>query len=259
MRITLLVLVLFLSACNSRKEKLARTWLFQKAVFTEGRTDPIAEVVNPMNLGPSSFLNLQEDGSYTSYFGHYEQGSWQSKSDTLILNPTGGWKIIPFQVRKNLNGKLELFYAPRQAIYTFNGYDHIEHASGLENPFSYSNNKWRQKPDHPESDREITERLKNHFRFYETYFAWADRLNASTIEVNNVPSPLKIYSNGFELTHYSIQPYEWQQCFYDTADVRKAYLKLYYLFYAEDLDWKEKEHRFKMFASAYRQLQQKLK
>ena len=259
MRYFLVLIVFSLVACENRQPSLSKVWLFRKAGFTEGQTDYNAEVINPMRLSSSSFINLEDDGKYTSYFGFYEQGTWDLKTDTLWLRPSASPKLIPFIVREHDEEQLELFYEPRQAIYSFDGYENGQFESGLENPFSYSNNKWRLQPDAAESEMQITERLKNHFRFYETYFSWADKLDRTTINVNHVPSPLRLYGNGFELIHYSQQPEEWQRCFYDTADVRKAYNQLYYLFYREDIDWKEKDGRFKMFADAFRQLQQKLK
>ena len=251
--------LIFLYSCNRGDDTLARTWIFQKAVYTEGATNFDVEAINPVQLSGASFLDLQEDGSYTSYFGTFDAGQWEENGDVLLLKPaSASWMQVPFTIRKMRKGKLDLFYEPRQAIYTFRGYSNDVFTSSGDNPFSLQNNKWRLKPEQPESEAAISQRLRNHFRFFEVLFSWAHVTGQKTLNVNEQPGALRHYANGFELVHYSEQLPEWKACFYDTADVRKAYNQLYYLFYKEDLDWKD-ENRFVMFASAYRQMQQLLK
>lgn len=242
-------------ACEEKQEPVNKAWIFQKVEFTEGETDYSVEAINPMNLDVSSFLDLQEGGKYTSYFGHFDQGEWELKHDTLLLKPSGGWLIIPFKVQSNKNGKMQLFYNPRKAIYTFEGFENSVFNSGLENPFSYSNNKWRQKPETRESDEEIAARLKNHFRFYETYFRWGKSLDKERLLVNNFPGPLTIYGNALELIPSYRYSYSWQQCFYDTSDCNKAYEMLYYHMYSKEIKWPETKNRFEWMISAFNQLQ----
>jgi hypothetical protein len=258
MRKTLFVLsVVFLVSCQTKKE-LTRVWIFKTADYPEEskQLDFNDDEFNYLRFSLESFLNIEKNGKYTTYFGKYQQGEWQKKDDDLLLSFPGN-KALVFQVKKIDDDELQLYYKPRGALYTFKGYP-ADFASELENPFSYSNNKWREKALGPESDAEINERLRNYCRFYEKYFAWGDKIKTSTLDVNNVPGPLTIYSNGFELIHYTQQPYEWQSHFYDSNEVKKAYMKIYHIFRTSDLDWNREQGNYKMFESAFRQLENKI-
>jgi hypothetical protein len=254
-----LLFILFIS-CSQPQGKIDKAWIFQKAEYPDenAQTNYTAEVINPMKLSTESFLNLQADGKYTSFLGEFDQGEWELKDQKLILKPISGWKLIPFDVQELKNGKLVLYYEPRAALYTFEGAENT-FESGLDDPFSYSNNKWRMKPDRPESDAEILQRLKNHFRFYEKYFAWGHNSGQTVLNINGRASPFRFYGNGLQLVHYTNQPYEWKMLFYDTSDVKRAYLKVYDLFRRENFNWKESNDRFRMFESVFREMQKKIK
>jgi hypothetical protein len=261
MKVLLLLLFSFsVFSCTFKKERLDRAWLFLKAEYPDERagTDYVVEAINPMAMSQESFLDLQEDGSYTSYFGSYEEGRWQLKKNQLVLSPAGDWKVIPFEVRSVDEGKLELYYAPRAAVYSFEGYEN-KFTRPSDNPFYYRNNKWRRKAERPESDSEIRERVKNHFRFFEKYLAWAQGRNIRVGNISSIASPLQVYSNGFELVHFERQSYQWKELFYDTANARTAYNKIYRIFREEKIDWNTKVPSFKMLELAFQQMQQKLR
>jgi hypothetical protein len=258
MRFFLLFLFsILLYSCITRSERLDRAWLFTMAEYPDenAQTDYVADMINPMRLSQESFLNLQENGNYSSYLGSYEQGQWELKENRLILKPSAGWKVIPFEVRSVNDGKMQLFYAPRAALYSFEGYDNF-FSRPSDDPFYYANNKWRIKAAHKESDREIKVRVRNHFRFFEKYLAWANGKNIMVSNISSIASPLRVYSNGFELVPYERQSYEWKELFYDTANTRTAYNTIYRLFREEKIEWKTKEPSFKMLELAFRQMQQ---
>jgi hypothetical protein len=247
-------------SCTLKKERLDRAWLFVRAEYPDENAgnDFVVDLVNPMDMSQESFLNLQEDGSYTSYFGSYEQGQWEIKENKLVLRPQSGWKIIPFEVRSVDDGELQLYYRPRAAVYSFEGYEN-KFSRPSDDPFYYRNNKWRIKAERPESDGEIKERLRNHFRFFEKYLAWAQGRNIRVGNISSIASPLRVYSNGFELVPFERQSYQWKELFYDTANARTAYDKIYRIFREEKIDWNTKVQSFKMLESAFQQMQQKLR
>ena len=127
-----------------------------------------------------------------------------------------------------------------------------------QNPFSVVNNAWRIKAKKKESDSEIKYRLLNHFKFWEVYFTWALNNQIESIDVRSMPTPIKIYGNGFTLKPFETLPDAWKSYFFDEEDCRKANEKINFLFQHENIAWAHTDNKYKMFISAFQQMQQKL-
>jgi hypothetical protein len=140
-------------------------------------------------------------------------------------------------------------------VYWFNGFENAV-PSEAESPFSVHNNLWRIKAMHKESDIEIRARLKNHFKWWEKYFAWALKNKMKVLDIRSTASVLDMYANGFELKYYDYEFPEWKTIFYDTADCWRAYEMVYYLMYQKNVNWPKTENRFESFVSAFKQLQE---
>lgn len=248
-------IAVIISSCQSNEEKVKKVWFFSEADFSDENDQILQAEQNHIILSPESFLDLQKDGTYTSFFGSFVRGEWTLTNDQLVLNSKKN--NLEFEIRSAGKNELKLYYPLRKAEYLFEGFKN-EFASQNENPFSAVNNKWRLKASKRESDTEISYRLKNHFRFQEKYFAWGNKNELQVLDVNSTASPLKIYSNGFELIHYTQQRYEWKKLFYDSADYKKAFEKIYYIFQTDKINWIKTNNKFKMFASAFQQLQEKI-
>jgi len=254
----LMALCLLLAACQSRRERMTRVWFFTVADFeNEGApVDYAADIDNPMNLSPESFLNLQSDGHYTSYFGRYDEGEWSIRENKTLELASGRGTRSEFDIRY-AGRDLKLYYAPRSAQYTFQPY-----AGGGDkeesNPFSRRNNYWRIKPAQKESDAQLRARLVNYFHYWELYFKWGEKNGLTTLTVNS-PGPLRLYGNGFELIPFEKEDYDWQNHFYDTADAHHAYDQLHELMDKRLIQWPNTDNRFVMFASVFQQMQQHLR
>ena len=251
------IVLLAFSRCSHSTSDLNKVWFFNEAEFPEAKNDlPVEDPkASYLNFSAQSFLDLQENGTYTSNFGRFEQGKWALKNKTLVLFNQD--HKLQFEVQHLRNDEMKLYYKPRNTVYLFSGFANA-FASEEDNPFSAANNRWRMKAGQPETDADISQRLLSHFRFQEKYFAWGSASDIKVLDVNATPGPLKIYSNGFELLHLSKQPHQWTNAFFDTSGSRRAYDKLYYLFQNDDIDWIKTKDRFRMFASAFKQLQQKI-
>lgn len=253
-RIFFFVLVAcLLSSCTTAEEKLPKVWFFissQTAGKVEGTKGNL-----PDDLTSLSFLDLQPDGSYTAYLSSFEYGRWLvNRDDQLVLeNSQKKELILPIKKLKDE----ELVVTLRNKQYEFEGFEN-NFASAGENPFSRENNQWRIKAAHKETEREIAARLNNHFRFWEKYFAWALKTEKEILNVRSLPSPLKLYSNGFAVIPYEEQSLKWTGNFYDTTDSRIAFDKINNLLVKEDIDWPNTKNRFKLFVSAFQQLQEKM-
>jgi hypothetical protein len=246
-----LLAFLFFS-CTSTEEKLPKVWFFissEAASKTEGAKGNL-----PVDLSSLSFLNLHPDGTYTAYLSSFEYGRWLVNDEQLVLeNHNKKELILPIW----RIGNDELVFTLRDQVYHFEGFAN-DFASAAEKPFSKENNEWRIKAEHKESEKEIALRLKNHFRFWEKYFAWALKTEKEILNVRSLPSPLKLYSNGFAVIPHEEQSPKWISNFYDTTDSRIAFDKINDLLVKEDIDWPNTKNRFKLFVSAFQQLQEKI-
>lgn len=102
---------------------------------------------------------------------------------------------------------------------------------------------------------EIRKRLYNHCQFWEAYFRWALDKGLNTVDVRSTPTPIKIYGNGFALKPTEDLPAEWVNCFYDANDCRKASDMIRDIFQHKTIAWAQTDNKFKMFLSAFQQLQ----
>jgi len=256
-----LVLLSFAS-CNSRKNKLTKVWFFITGYTASGKPiniSPNDSLVNNL-LTPACFINLQNDGKYSSFLYAFDYGTWKFENNEIILlNVKNQQQKLPVMVLDNN----EMMVAVTDIKgHSFNC--EFESASNSfntdeQNPFSKQNNLWRIAASHKETDEEITARLMNHFQFWEKYFEWGIRTEQSTLDVRSTASPLKLYGNGFALKPYENLPVTWKQCFFDDEDCRKANDKLEKFIKSNDIAWPHTDHKYKMFLSAFQQMQQKMK
>jgi hypothetical protein len=240
-----LIILCFVS-CNSSNP--AKLWFY---------THSLGDIDNTNStLTPASFLYLQKDGSYTKDFGVFEYGHWTKKDDKLVLtNATNttttievkyaGAKDLQLVMDKNVIASFEA----QPSSFTSNQVD----------PFTLVNNKWRLPATHKENEQEIRKRLRNHCQFWEAYFAWALDNKIDYIDVRSTPTPIKIYGNGFGLKPFNELPAAWRAYFFDAEDCKIANNLLYEVFQFHEISWAHTDNKYKMFLSAFQQLQQFLK
>jgi hypothetical protein len=252
--ITVLILVLIFS-CHSKKDPLAKAWIYDDNQTAEQTSEnaTLYRATEDLNMTGANFMDLRPDSSYTSYLNGYDLGRWYFKDDELIL-VSQNKSIREWEVKKVDAHELVCIDKMKNHVYRFMGYNN-DFKSPSENPFALENNQWRMKARHKESDKEIAARLKNHFRFWEKYFAWGFHNKIDYLDVQNTPGVLEMYSNGFKLQYYNYEMPEWKNAFYDTADAWKAYEKVYYSMYAKEIDWPKTDNRFERFVSAFKQMQ----
>lgn len=234
--------------CNSKEQKPDGLWFYTHTSGNEYETN--------IEISPSSFLNLQKNGAYTRDFGTFDYGNWERNDTVLILKSKNG-KTFEFLIKTIIQNELKL----RSGIGTFINFEKqpSEFPSIDVDPFTINNNQWRIPAKNKESEIEIKNRLKNHFRFNEMYLKWALNYQFTTLDVGSTPSPLKIYGNGFALKEYKELPVAWKSYFFDEEDCRKANALIKDIFDTKDIVWTKTDNRFKMFVSAFQQLQQLLK
>ena len=106
---------------------------------------------------------------------------------------------------------------------------------------------------------EIKKRLRNHCSFWVSYFKWALENEMTTVDVRSTPTPIKIYGNGFTIKPFHELPDIWKSYFYDSSDCARSNAILEELVRTHTIAWAHTDNKYKMFISAFQQMQQFLK
>lgn len=244
------LLLFTIIGCGNKKGSLYQTWFYS---FHEQSGKGIEK---EPELTSENFINLKADGKYTSYLDSFEYGEWK-KGNTMVtfINQEGEKRIV--EIKKYDANELTLDLTPdKKNIYfkVFSGIPNLN-ISDKDNPFSVENNLWRIRPLTPESDQQLTNRLRNYFSFWEKYFNWALINKMETLDIRTEQSPLKLYGNGFELIPYDKISDSWKKCFATDEDCHKSWKQLETLITEKNISWPKTDNRFKSFLAAFQQLQ----
>jgi hypothetical protein len=230
--------------CSLLVNPLPKIWFYTYGTGTPNGKDSL--------LNPASFMELRPDGSYTRDFGTFEYGTWLKKDHQLILTSHDNLKTsYPLtlssvdEMQLTLTGGYLASFESRA----------IPSMQQKQDPFSVFNNHWRIRATYKESDPEIRQRLFSHCQFLEVYFRWALEKGLATIDVRSTPTLIKIYGNGFTLKPTEDLPAEWVSCFYDADDCQKASNIIKNIFEHKTIAWAQTDNKYKMFLSAFQQLQ----
>jgi hypothetical protein len=243
-RLFIIGIVALLAACHMNEEFSSPLWFYRHSSDTPSKWDSI--------LTRFSYLYLQPDGAYTQDFGQFDYGKWTLKKHELYLTNQHNVTYIytlPFINSKEFDillGKGKFAYFQKQPRPS---------ADATKNPFSLTNNQWRIPASHKESIAEIRQRLLNHFQFWDTYFKWGDDNNVGVLDTRDIPSPLKVYGNGFGLKHYTDLPAQWRSCFYDTVDCHIADTLIKGAFRRNKINWLDTDDENKKFISGIEQIE----
>lgn len=252
----LILAAVFISCKSNEKQSFQKAWLYNDDLTREQQMEDVFKYGGTAEYGfnGASFMNLQPDGKFTSYFTAFDYGDWKAQDSSLVLTNHNKGKLV-LNVKKLDSRQMICVNRSNHKVYRFNGFSNSI-SSDAESPFSIANNIWRIKAAHKETDTEIRARLKNHFRWWEKYFGWGLKNKVQVLDIRSTASVLDMYGNGFELKYYDQQFPEWRNIFYDSADCWRAYEIVYYLMYKKDIDWPKTENGFEAFVSAFKQLQQ---
>jgi hypothetical protein len=243
-----IILTLVFASCIQGKDSVEKLWFYTHSNGNVSAHDTM--------LTPASFISLKKDGTYTLDFEEFQFGTW-----------TRDKQIIHLRHSKNQVSDITISYlSGNEMQLAINGFNEAnfesqpaKFKSPSENPFSIENNRWRIPAEKKESAIEIKKRIVNHLRFWELYFSWALSNDLNSIDVRSTPTLLKIYGNGFQLKPVNELPPKWKSCFYDEEDCIKSNAIMKKIFEETDIAWAHTDNKYKMFISAFQQLQQKIK
>jgi hypothetical protein len=245
-----------LFSCSPKKDPLVNTWIINENAVDRKALEQVTEpgLAPDSRFNSGNFIDLQADGSYSSYLPEYETGKWFFKDQMLIL-VNRKKDMLELQVNKVDDNEMVCTNKLKRTIYRFKGLPN-SFVSKAENPFSITNNLWRIKPLRRETDSELRKRMKNHFTYWKQYFAMGLKNRIEVLDIGSTPSLFKLYGNGIQLEYYENLFPEWKNCFYDSVDCRMAYENVYYKMYQKKIKWPDTEDRFERFVAAFSQLEQ---
>ena len=242
----LLILPIFiLCGCQFNKPQISQLWFYTYS------SDSLAD---QNILSPANFLELRPDNTFTADLGRFRYGQWSLRDQQLFLTADDG------DINILLINSLRSHEIQIQA-----GHDHAANFDAQpippieKDPFSNSNNLWRRVARGRETDVLLRSRLRNHCKFWVAYFTWALDNELTTVDVRSTPTPIKIYGNGFTIKPYSDLPDTWKGYFYDSADCRKANDLLEEVVRTHTIAWAHTENKYKMFISAFQQMEHFIK
>ncbi len=247
LRTGIALVLLLTGACRQPANPSGHVWFFTHSSGNKTTEDNL--------LTPANFIDLEKDGSYTSDLGQYDYGTWVYGNGQLLLTGRQNKKSVlpvPYLTAREMQvgpakGPLDNFESQPGQF-----------SSPAENPFSSENNAWRIKASGKETDAQLKKRLINHCRFWELYFTWAFNNTIQYIDVRSTPTPIKIYGNGFGLIPFEELVPAWKMYFYDDADCAAANTLIKQVFDRKAIAWPHTENKYKMFISAFQQMQHQL-
>ncbi len=243
--ILITVSIVLFTRCQTTEQRMSSAWLYTHySGYSDNQKD---------DFSPASFLLLKDDGSFTCDFGVFEHGRWEYNDHILFLHAEGS-SAFPVE----LKGK-ELILSKEDGMKLHFESSPVNLKDDNENPFSLGNNQWRIKALQKEADSQLIVRLLNHFRFWETYFAWADKHDIRSIDVRSTATPVKIYGNGFAVKPVEDLPAAWSSVFFDEEDCKRANQIISEQFKKNSISWPRTDNKFKMFTGAFQQLQNNLR
>lgn len=247
LHVVIIILLACATGCRFQSPHLNNLWFYTYNSNAGNNESP---------LTPANFLELRHDGSFTLDFGKFEYGSWSFSNNQLYLtNQNHETRSFPLNYP---GGKEMQLTINKDLIANFESQP-IKETAFAKDPFSKMNNNWRIPAIRKETDDEIRKRLLNHCQFWEVYFTWALDNEIATIDVRSTPTLIKIYGNGFTLKPIADLPLEWKSYFYDTEDCERANKYIDGIFEKKNIAWAHTDNKYKMFISAFQQMEHYLK
>lgn len=154
--------------------------------------------------------------------GEMTYGKFSLSKNTINVNFDDGRKAV-YKIGKLDSSQLWLKRTENKKTseLTFKGSSTYWPDAGS-NPFSKRNYQWVRKPNKPESDEAIKERLRESIQFYIDYFKGFINGGASEIDFTALPSCLQWYQGGIFIQNENKLDNKWINCFYSPEQAFKA-------------------------------------
>ncbi len=148
----LLTLLIPFMSCHLKNNGASKLWFYTYS----------SDVLNSDSaLNPTTFIDLESDGTYTTNLRTFNYGKWKFEDKWLQLTDHGK-KTSLVKVNSVSEKQLQLLSDDKAVHY----FESQPLSSAKKNPFSLENNLWQIPPGKKESSAEIKSRLLNHLQFW---------------------------------------------------------------------------------------------
>ena len=188
----------------------------------------VATDMENSNLPEKGFALFKDSSVLFDPLGKIRQGKWRIENEM-------GERFIVFdfeeddkRCRLDRLASLEMMLTvpPSPGIQlTFVAAGEV-HANMLNDPFHPVNNRWRIRPERPETDLAIYRRLKNCLLFFALYYRDHIKRQKETISFEGLPAVFEWYNKGIGLPDVDEISDSWIECFYDRDEALKGYALL---------------------------------
>jgi hypothetical protein len=240
----ILLSIALLTACRSKRSFAPSLWFYRSYDVSATNWDSL--------ISRFSYLHLKADSSFTQDFGQFNYGKWRLLNNDLYLTNQHNVTYVYHlpSIRENELG----FFLGKDKVAWLQRQPKTSADADLD-PFSLDNNRWRIPATHKETVAEIRQRLLNHLHFWETYFKWGAASDIGAMYVREIPTPLKIYGNGFGLKHYRDLSPRWKSCFFDSVDCHIADTLIKGAFKRNNIKWPDTDEQIDKFISGIQQVE----
>ncbi len=221
-------------------ERLAKSWwLTDYTVQGRNNRDTMADEQKVKLLEAGVLFHFFPDGQWAFVEGElYHSGQWKLEEQNNRINCTytdhDSTKNIVFKVRRlmpdTLIADLTRGAQTLSAKLTWDGRLYVPPEKC---PWHPTNNDWRNKPDHAESNAEIKARAISHLRHYYQLLDASLTNTPHTMSIKNSPSCIQIYTSGIGVRSPEKIDAAWYATFYNRQDAEKC-LQLYRKMMDED-------------------------
>lgn len=230
-----LLAILLISSCTSgtvNKNNLTGTWRLYdiELLNAEDNDQSFSEMAASKRIVKDGIaLSFFEDGTYTKISGQniYNNGSWKLLESDKIIGFTIDDRLKEqdsITISKTSSGKQMLSITVVEKNMRMKFIKEAESLKDFKNdPFYASNNQWRIKPAHTETEAHLKERFLNYIKHLSFILKSAKDRKQDIVSFEFSQGPIKIYNGGIGIHSYSIVPDSWKANFYDDADALKAY------------------------------------
>ena len=255
----LLLLCLLICSCNRVSEKkLLGKWNYENNLASKWATDFADKVIGyslmnsiQRSIYGYNYIEFHKDHKFNEVIlsgaGDYLNGEWtlNKKDSTITLHYKGVnnkdeiWKIKVLNISDE-----ELTLDQSKGNITIFKKDESFIENDSESYTTPELNFWRNRPLQPESESEITKRVKASIAFEIAFLKRGMKLKDYNMLIKPVILPIKLKNASIELLNYSNVPNTWKEVFYDSTQALFAYSYLRRKYIGTDLSWQQVEDPF---------------
>lgn len=226
------LIVVLLTGCNyadKTEDVFPGSWSLQDFNVPIGDTsyDRNTKLINAVYGG--TLLSFFNDNTYSLVTGegNYHYGSWkiEGTSNKIRLTSNRGTnEELRFGIEKDKRGTENLIlvnYKNGVALKYGREWNRLEKSE--DDPFHYTNNKWRIRPAITESPDEVRKRLSMYLRHVSLILKAAKDRKQNIVYFKYSKGPVQIYSSAVGIYPYDEVPDFWKNTFYNDSGAVAAY------------------------------------